>query len=241
MAQPNTSTPSPVGQSPHGSTVAYYRLRDDALVVRDVTTGKVRVVPGEKWLPDLRRFSLSPGGRFAAFPYGWNGAREPLSRVVDTVTGQVHTFPFTAMHILFSPDNRHVLVYPSSDFASRTRASVVVYSTETWTEVRRGTSPVSMPAALRMGGATLAWVDPSGGTPYIRLRDIATGAPAGTAMKMPAGERPIALTWDRADHLDLLTEVVHKTDKRFATYRIRRANGGMRVIDTYTHSKRTTF
>ncbi|MFI6734954.1 hypothetical protein ACIBI9_18660 [Nonomuraea sp. NPDC050451] len=144
--------------------------------------------------------------------------------MVDTVSGQAHTFPFTPLHISFSPDNSYVLAYRADD----PNGSVVVYSTKTWTEVRRGTQP----GALSMGGTTVAYVDQYGGTPYIRLRDVATGASAGAAVKVPSGEFDNALTWDRAGHLDLLT-VVGKTPSGDIIYRWRRADDGMRILDTF--------
>ncbi|RVX45088.1 hypothetical protein EDD27_7865 [Nonomuraea polychroma] len=233
MFRPGTSPPAPIGQSPHGSMVAYYRLSDDALLVRDVTTGKVRTVPGEKWSPDIQWLSLSPGGRFAIIsPNPWK-TTGTQPRVVDTVTGQKHTFP-TRMHLSFSPDNKYLLACQWDDLASRHPVQVVVYSAETWAEVRRGTQPSDLAGPLRMGGTTVAYIDRTGGTSYVRFRDIATGASTGSATKLPAGEYALRLVWDRANHLDLLTRVFGKPHRNAATYRWRRVNEGMRVLDTYT-------
>ncbi|WP_431912314.1 hypothetical protein [Nonomuraea jabiensis] len=221
--QPNSTVLAPLALSPHGSTVAYFRTRDDALVVRDVTTGKVRTVPGVTWQSgDRMQVRLSPGGRFAVIYYG--DVYTERSRVVDTVTGQARTFPFSPLHISFSPDNDYVIAYN----ADNPVGSVVVYSTSTWTEVRRGTQP----GALSMGGTTVAYVDQNGGTPYIRLRDVAAGASAGAAIKVPSGEFDRGLAWDQAGHLDLLT-VIGKTPSGDIIYRWRRANDGMRILDTF--------
>ncbi|MFC4113738.1 TolB family protein [Nonomuraea zeae] len=224
--------PVPIALSPHGSQVAYIRLSDDALVIRDVTTGAVRAVPGVKWSPvRFAALSLSPGGRFVLLRH-----HAGQQQVVDTGTGQVRTFPFTVANLSFSPDNRYVIARRLHDDTGREPDTVMVYATGTWTEVRR--SLTLRLGALRMDGALLAYLDPAGARPAIRFQDVATGAPAGSALTIPAGETGRRLVWDRAGHLDLLTEVAAKTHGNVLTLRWRRANAGMRILDTFTTTRR---
>ncbi|TMR21139.1 hypothetical protein ETD86_16265 [Nonomuraea turkmeniaca] len=215
--------------TPHGSQVAYYRKSDGAWVVRDLTTGKVRAVPG--------RFSrgggfckLSPGGRFLVV------CRQPY-QIVDTVTGQAHTLPSGHYgKFSFSPDNKYVLFHRKTDpdLVSRDPGITEVFSTETWTVVYRGTQV----GALRMGGSIVAYIDSHYSRPtYIRFWNLATGTSARPAIKVPAGETPRALVWDRADHLDVLTYLENKYRGglviRKSGYRWRRADDGMRILDTF--------
>ncbi|MGW2149793.1 hypothetical protein ACWCOT_36185 [Nonomuraea bangladeshensis] len=93
--------------TPHGSYVAYYRRSDGAVVVRDLTAGKVRAVPGgwSRAAGPLRH--LSPAGRYAV-------VGSPC-QVVDTISGEVHTLPFTPDRaISFSPDNAYFVAYVDS-------------------------------------------------------------------------------------------------------------------------------
>jgi hypothetical protein len=69
----------------------------------EVTTGKVRVVPGVKWSFTNRfMFSLSPAARFIFIK------REPY-QMLDSVTGQAHTLPAGQDVVGFSLDNRYLL------------------------------------------------------------------------------------------------------------------------------------
>jgi hypothetical protein len=205
--------------TPHGSQVAYFRLKDDALVIRDVGTGKVRVVPGVKWSSTNRfMFSLSPAARFIVIK------REPY-QVLDSVTGQAHTLPAGQVVLGFSPDNRYLLV-------SQRGGGFAVCSTATWGLVRTG-ARVGPHSVLQANGTTIAYTDwdPRGKKPeYVRFLDLATGGPAGSPMKIPTGERPNGLLWDQANHLDLLTR---RTTEDGVIWRWRRANDGMRVLDTF--------
>ncbi|MEW9534093.1 TolB family protein [Microbispora sp. NPDC049125] len=215
--------------TPHGSQVAYYRKSDGALVVRDLSTGKVRAVPG-RFSREGGLCKLSPGGRFLVVcgqPY----------QVVNTITGQTHTLPSGYYGKLsFSPDNKYVLFHRATDpnLVSRDPGITEVFSTETWTVVYRGTQV----GALRMGGSIVAYVDAQFSRPtYIRFWNLATGASAGSAIKVPVGETPRALVWDQAGHLDVLTYLENKYRGglviRKSGYRWRRANSGMRILDAF--------
>ncbi|MFI7129458.1 hypothetical protein ACIBQ1_27425 [Nonomuraea sp. NPDC050153] len=216
----STTSPSMPVLTPHGSQVAYYRKPDGAWIVRDLTTGKIRAVPG-RFASGGGFCKLSPGGRFLV------GCGQPY-QIVDSVTGQAHTLPAGQYDKLsFSPDNKHVLVHRRTD-----PGITEVFSTETWAVVHRGTQV----GALRMGGSVVAYFDP-GRPGYIRFWNLATGASAGSAIEVPAGEYPEALVWDRAGHLDVLTYMENKYHHglivRPSGYRWRRANGGMRILDTF--------
>jgi hypothetical protein len=205
--------------TPHGSQVGYFRLKDDALVIRDVTTGKVRVVPGVKWsLTNRFMFGLSPAAHFFVIK------REPL-QVLNAVTGQAHTLPAGQHPLSFSPDNKYLLV-------SQQGGGLVVYSTETWGVVRTGPR-VGFAPALHANGTTIAYTDwdPRGKEPeYIRFLDLTTGGPAGSPIKIPTGESANGLLWDRANHLEILTRRVSGDGQ---IWRWRSADDGMRVLDTF--------
>ncbi|NJP92551.1 hypothetical protein HCN51_24350 [Nonomuraea sp. FMUSA5-5] len=219
--------------TPHGSQVAYYRRSDGALVVHDVTTGKIRAVPG-RWSPSASPLEyLSPAGRFAVVGASY--------QVVDTSTGQVHTLPFTPDRaISFSPDNAY-LIARRPPVAGRPEVAEV-FSTTTWTVVRRG----SKFGALRTGGAAVAYIDAetSGKPAYIRFWDLTTDRPAGTPVTVPASESPQGLFWDRADHLDVVSYLPRKFHHgmivRGSGYRWRRANDHLRILDTVIPKERRT-
>ena len=210
---------APFALSPHGSQAAYFRLKDDALVIRDVTTGKVRVVPGVKWsLTNRFRIGLSPAAQFVVTRRG------ELHQVLNSVTAQAYTLPAGQYPMSFSPDNKHLLVRQRD-------GTSVVYSTETWSVVRTGPRAAFFPA-LHTNGTTIAYIDsdPFGKEPgSIRFLDLA-GGPVSSPIKLPAGEDGNALLWDRANHLDILTRAHSGHD---LVWRWRRANDGMRVLDTF--------
>ncbi|WP_188189622.1 hypothetical protein [Nonomuraea sp. SYSU D8015] len=212
---------APFALSPHGSTAAYFRLKDNALVVRDVTTGKVRVVPGITWSA-TRRFmiDISPGGRFIILDRGYP---QPY-QILDSVSGRVHTLPAGQIPVSFSPDNEYLL--------TRQQEVATVYSTETWAvvRVRQG----AQGGALHMDGTTVAYIDRSNRqTHYIRFLNLATGGTAGSPIKLPPGEFGGQLYWDRANHLDVLATVTAASRGDRTTWRWRRANDAMRVLDTF--------
>lgn len=209
--------------------MAYYRKPDGAWVIRDLTTGKKRAVPG-RFLREGSFCRLSPAARFLVIC-------GRSYQIVDTYTGRAHTLPpGHYQRLSFSPDNAYVLYHRKTDPdpLSHNPGITEVFSTKTWTVVRHGTRI----GALRMGGSVIAYVDARLNKPtYIRLHDLATGRSAGSAIKVPTGEVPKALVWDRANHLDVLTYVPRKyrggVVVRQESYRWRRANAGMRVLDTF--------
>ncbi|MFG6201238.1 hypothetical protein [Nonomuraea sp. JJY05] len=217
--------------TPHGSQVAYYRKSDGALVVHDLTTGKIRAVPGT-WSPDANPLKhLSPAGRFAVIG--------PSYQVVDTYTGQVHTLPFTPDRaISFSPDNAYLIARRPP--VVRQPEVDEVFSTKTWTVVRRG----SKFGALRMGGAVVAYIDSEtiGKPVSIRLWDLTADKPVGPAITIPINEFPQGLFWDRANHLDVVSYLPKKYHHgmivRGSGYRWRRANDKLRILDTVIPKER---
>ncbi|GIH97063.1 hypothetical protein ACFFMN_36175 [Planobispora siamensis] len=218
---PGKKIRAPFALSPHGSKAAYFRLKDGALVVRDITTGRVRVVPGIRWPVDLPlQISLSPGGRFVVLRGDYLQPR----RVLDTVTGRTHPLPAGRTPWSFSPDNAHLL---ASDGDGRS----VVYSTADWSVVRRARTPAG---SLHTDGTTIAYIDRRGGH-RIRFLNLVTGRPAGAPLKIPADESGHWLLWDRAGNLDLLTMVKSRSAGDHTTFRWRRASDGMRVLDTFTN------
>jgi hypothetical protein len=218
---------APFGLSPHGSQAAYFRLRDGALLVRDVTSGKVRVVPGITWSPNQPRISLSPAARFIVVQRDFGGPRQLL----DSITGQVvHTLPAGEHPVSFSPDNRYMIT--ARPIAGGVGYSAVVYSTAIWSVVHRG----ARAGALGMDGTTIAYIaDWNTKHPSIRIVNVVTGAPTRAPIPIPAGEFPHWAIWDRAGHLDLLTHVTSRSAGYRTTFRWRRANAGMRILDTFVN------
>ncbi|MEV5413119.1 hypothetical protein AB0K60_30315 [Thermopolyspora sp. NPDC052614] len=211
---------APFALSPHGSKAAYFRLKDNALVVRDVTTGKVRVVPGITWPSNRSMIEIGPAGRFIILDRGFS---DPYP-IVDSYSGRIHTLPVGEVPQSFSPDNKYLLT-SRGEF-------VTVYATDTWTVVR--TRQAAPSGALHMDGTTVAYIDRGNRkTHYIRFFNLATGRPAGNPIKIPAGEFGSALYWDRANHLDVLSRVKAGSSGDRTTWRWRRANDAMRVIDTF--------
>ncbi|MFB9891513.1 hypothetical protein ACFFOQ_17030 [Planobispora takensis] len=225
---PGRGARAPFALSPHGSKAAYFRLKDGALVVRDVTTGVARAVPGIKWPVELPlQIGLSPGGRFVTL----RGDHLEPRRVLDTVTGRTHPLPALRVPWSFSPDNAYLLAYEGDN-------TVVVYSTADWSVVRKVRTP---PGALHMNGTTIAYIDRGhrrDGTHRIRFVDLATGRPAEAPLEIPFGEEGRWLLWDRAGNLDLLTRVTESSHGDLTTFRWRRASDDMRVLDTFTNRSR---
>ncbi|MEV0590599.1 hypothetical protein [Nonomuraea cavernae] len=161
---------------------------DDALVVRDITTGKVRAVPGVKWSTTNRfMIEISPAGRFIILD---RGSAQPY-RILDSVSGEVHTLPAGQIPVSFSPDNKYLL--------TRGQEVATVYSTETWrmVRVRQGT----LGGALHMDGTTVAYIDRSGHkTHSIRFLNLATGGSAGSPIEIP-GESGSARVYPRRRHI----------------------------------------
>lgn len=219
--------PSPLAVSPHGAELAYFRRSDSVLVVRDITTGKVRAVPGVTRPPgDGVGLRLSPLARFALITVNWGAPR-----VVDTFTGREQRFPFKPSRISFSPDNTYVLAY----FADSSPGYAVIFSTRTWTEVRRGGPVVG---ALSMDGTKVADVEWAAEGSKVRVRDVTTGAQVGRTVTLRPGQSEAALAWNRAGHLDILliTRMTDEPPKRRMTLEWRRVNDGMRLLDTFTAS-----
>lgn len=217
--------PAPFALSPHGGNAAYFRLKDGALVVRDVTTGKVRVVAGVDWSNHRHSIALGPLGRFVVLYRVHPGPYQ----IVDSLTGRRHTLPVGEVPQNFSPDNRYLL--------TRRQQDVTVYETGTWRVVwSRKNAPGT---ALHMDGTTVAYIDRGDRKRHrIRFFDLATGRRVGASLRLPAGEFGMAVSWDRANHLDVLSTVNAGTSGDRTTWRWRRANDGMRVIDTFVERSR---
>ncbi|GAA1619115.1 hypothetical protein GCM10009733_014330 [Nonomuraea maheshkhaliensis] len=236
---------TPFALSPHGSQAAYFRLSDNALVIREVTTGNVRVVPGLRYPvtgpPPL--LALSPAGRYvilkreALMPAP---PSEPLNlqvprKVVDTVTGQTRTLPPGELPLSFSPDNAHLLTFRQDGDYN------VVYSTRTWTEVRRGPRLSGRFGSLAMDGTTIAHLRDENLPDHIVFTDVTTGRRTARApISLPPGELGHWLLFDRANNLDVRTSTTPK-GRVTRTYRLRRVNEGMRVLDTFKHHPRDTL
>lgn len=215
--------------TPHGSQVAYYRKPDGRWVIRDLTTGKVRRVPG-RFLSDGAFCQLSPGGRFLVLC-------GDTYQIVDSYTGQAHKLSGGHGPVSFSPDNAYVLHHYNLDphILSQDFGVTEVYDTRTWAVVRHG----KRFGALAMGGRVVATMKDH--SMYIQFWDVSTGWPTRRPVKVPEGETARALMWDRAGNLDVLTEVHRKYSKGFVVreraHRWRRVTDKMRILDTFRITK----
>ncbi|MEU8381977.1 hypothetical protein [Streptosporangium sp. NPDC048865] len=204
---------APLALSPNGRHVAYFRLRDGALVVREVATGEMRAVPGVTWSNAIRaaRVELSPGGWYAVLSIGWK------HWILDTRSGESIPVPLGLRPWSFSPDARFVLMVDDTFQAG-------IYSMSPFAE--RGHVPVG--GALGPDGETVAYFTPRDAG--VRLWNVPTGGiPRLDAVAVPAGRTPTRMRWNGEGRLDLQTVTPRRIRKgggtRYIWYRIDQESG----------------
>ncbi|GAA4225410.1 hypothetical protein FHR32_003409 [Streptosporangium album] len=213
---------APLALSPDGEYVAYFRREDGALVIRGMSTGRVREVPGVQWSRRLRatRIDLAPAGRYLVL------GSEQDDRVLDARSGRSTVVPSGLQPWSFSPGAKLMLAV-DDEFRAE------IYSTATLTE--RGHAPVG--GALSPDGTTVAHFTSDDSA--IILWDVAAGRSGGRQpIPLPAAKIPVRLRWDGPGHLDLQMVVPGKVgngvDAVYSWYRLDLGSGAAQPVDTFT-------
>ncbi|MDP9847166.1 WD40 repeat domain-containing protein [Streptosporangium lutulentum] len=213
---------APLALSPDGRYVAYFQLKDGALVIREMSTGTVRSVPGVTWSRELRtaRLDLAPAGRYVVLGNGRD------SQVIDAQSGMSSAVPLGLRPWSFSPDAKFVLAVDDSFRAG-------IYSTSPWGETGR----VPVGGALSPDGRTVAHFTARDSA--ISLWDVATGkAITLRPIALPARKIPIRLRWDGEGRLDLQMVTPRRARGRigvpYAWYRVDPTTGRAWRIGAFT-------
>ncbi|MEV4246832.1 hypothetical protein AB0J63_25885 [Streptosporangium canum] len=213
---------APLALSPDGEYVAYFRRGDRTLVIRDMSTGNVRVVPGVQWSRELRstRIDLAPAGRYVVLGNGRD------DRVLNARNGRSSVVPPGLRPWSFSSDAKLMLAVDDEFRAG-------IYSTSTLAE--KGRVPVG--GALSPDGTTVAHF--TADESAIGLWNVAMGkAGGGLPIALPSERIPTRLRWDAAGHLDLQMVAPPRINKKIDTvytwYRVDQASGLVQPVDTFT-------
>ncbi|MFJ2028494.1 WD40 repeat domain-containing protein [Streptosporangium sp. NPDC087985] len=212
--------PAPLALSPDGGYIAYFRREDGALVIRDMSTGGVREVPGVQWSRQLRstRIDLAPAGRYVVLGSG------QADRVLNARNGRSSAVPPGLRPWSFSPDAKLMLAVDDEFRAG-------IYSTATLAE--KGRVPVG--GALSPDGTTVAYFTSDDSA--IGLWNVAAGrSGARQPIALPAAKIPIRLRWDGDGHLDLqMVEAAGNGDNAvYSWYRLDQGSGVAQPVDTFT-------
>ncbi|WP_432929118.1 hypothetical protein ACQPZZ_04235 [Microbispora sp. CA-135349] len=193
-----------------GRHVSYFRDKDGRLVVRDVTTNKVRVLPRSvSKLPkgvgmgDLATTLSRDGGLLTVDYYDENDKVPSL--LVDVRTGKVRKVRADAAVMGFSPDGEHLLV-------SRTTAENTTEFSVYDRDGRRTNSQVvpqvvahNSPTALADDGSSVAvLITTTSGTRRLRVYDLSNDS-VGEAVNVhvPKKESAKRLEWTSGGDLKL--------------------------------------
>ncbi|WP_433250363.1 hypothetical protein ACQPYK_04025 [Streptosporangium sp. CA-135522] len=213
---------APLALSPDGEYVAYFRREGGALVIRDMSTGKVSEVPGVRWSRELRstRIDLAPAGRYVVMGSGRD------DRILNARSGKSSTVPPGLRPWSFSSDGKLMLAVDDEFRAG-------IYTTATLAE--KGRVPVG--GALSPDGTTVAHFTDDESA--IGLWNVAAGRPgSGQLIALPTEKIPTRLRWDGADHLDLQMvasqTIRKKVDIVYTWYRVDRGSGLVQLVDTFT-------
>ncbi|MEU6424878.1 hypothetical protein ABZ860_03195 [Microbispora sp. NPDC046973] len=192
---------APLSVSGDGRRVSYWRKKDGLLVVRDVTTNKVRVLPrAVSKLPkgigmgDLGT-SLSRDGGLLTMDY-YDDEKLP-SLVVNVRTGRVRTIPAEAAVVGFSPDGKHVLV---SQGTAENTTRFSVYDQDgrrTNTQIVPQVVANNSPMALADDGSSVAvLISTTSGKQRLRVYDLSDDT-VGEAVevRVPKNESAKRLEW----------------------------------------------
>lgn len=212
---------APLALSPDGEYVAYFRRGDRTLVIRDMSTGNVRVVPGVQWSRELRstRIDLAPAGRYVVLGNGRD------DRVLNARNGRSSVVPPGLRPWSFSSDAKLMLAVDDEFRAG-------IYSTSTLAE--KGRVPVG--GALSPDGTTVAHF--TADESAIGLWNVAMGkAGGGLPIALPSERIPTRLRWDGAGHLDLQMVAPPRINKKIDTvytwYRVDQVSGLVQPVDTF--------
>ncbi|MFF5210388.1 hypothetical protein [Streptosporangium sp. NPDC000396] len=211
----------PLALSPDGQHVAYFLREGGALVIREMSTGKVREVPGVTWSPELRgtRIDLAPARRYVVLGSGRDNT------VLDAYSGEGAAVPPGLRPWSFSPDARFMLAVDDAFKAG-------IYSTPALIEVGR----VPTGGALSPGGTTVAHF--TNGDSAISLWDVTDGVAGRGPIALPAKKTPTRLRWDSSGNLDLQTVVPRATGNRrsavYAWYRVDQESGRLQKAGAFT-------
>jgi len=208
-----------------GRHVSYFRKKDGMLVVRDVTTNKVRTLPRSvSKLPkgigmgDLVT-TLSRDGGMLTVDYYDDDDKLP-SLLVDVRTGEVRKIRADESIVGFSPDGTHLLV---SRVTSENTTQFIVYDQDgrrTNTQVVPQVVANNSPMALADDGSTVAvLITTSSGGQRLRLYDLASDT-VGEAVdvRAPKKESPKRLEWTSDGRLKLWETL--DSAKTGETYRV---------------------
>jgi hypothetical protein len=216
--------------SPDGTRAAYFRKSDGVLMIWEAATGKSRQTRVKR--PDsvsVTELTLSPRGRFVGME-GEGLSLKPVDRIVDTVTGKTFDLPRGYDSARFSPAEKHMM-------ATHVRGAVV-YSTRTWSvKLRRS---AYLMGDLGPDGVTVAkarWNDVDPSKNAVTVRNLATGRKSTFPLRLRKGEAPYRARWDRAGHLDLLTDSYRGPSGEeyhiYTWYRLNRTTGRLRRLDSF--------
>ncbi|GGL24373.1 hypothetical protein [Planomonospora parontospora] len=193
-----------------GRVVNYFK--GDRLVVRNVSSGKIRSLPGRAAsLPgglDMSEVdvALSPDGSIVAVDYLDTAARLP-TLIADVANGRVAELPPGDTVLGFSPDGRHLL---TSRFTDDNTTEFRVFDTggrRTASQVVPQVVSNNSPVALADDATTVALiVTGASGASRLRTYDLASDTVSdAVALGIPEGETPQRLFWDPAGALTLWT------------------------------------
>lgn len=170
---------APLSISADGRHVSYWRKKDSRLVVRDLTTNKVRTLPRSLSKPpkgvgvgDLG-VSLSRDGGLLTLDYYDDDSKLP-SLLVDVRTGKTHRIRADAAVLGFSPDGEYLLV---SRTTSENTTEFSVYDTDGRRANIRVVPQVvanNSPTALADDGSSVAaLITTTSGKQRLRVYDLA--------------------------------------------------------------------
>ncbi|MEU6739424.1 hypothetical protein [Streptosporangium sandarakinum] len=203
---------APFRVSGDGRIVSY--LKNDRLVVRDVSSGEVRPLPGRAaTLPrgaDEAEVStaLSADGSVVVVDYGDANDRLP-SLIADLRTGKVVTLPAKEDVAGFSPDGEHLLT--TRQTADNT-TEFSVFGKDGRRTARRVVPQIvanNAPFALADDGTTVAVVvGGDSGRPRLHTYDLTSDAVSGAVrFGLPKGEEVQLLGWGPAGALTMWNHV----------------------------------
>jgi WD40 repeat protein len=193
-----------------GRVVNYFK--GDRLVVRNVSSGKVRPLPGRAAsLPrglDMSEVdvALSPDGSIIAVDYLDTSAKLP-TLIADVENGKVAELPSGNTVLGFSPDGRHLL---TSRFTDDNTTEFAVFDTggrKTASQIVPQIVSNNSPVALADDGTTVALIATgASGVSRLRTYDLASDTVSdAVVLGIPKGEAPQRLFWDPAGTLTLWT------------------------------------
>lgn len=193
---------TPLTVSGDGRHVSYFRKKDGLLVVRDVTTNKVRVLPRSVSKPpkgigtgDLA-MTLSRDGGLLTIDYYDEDDKAP-SLLVNVRTGKARKIPAGAAILGFSPDGKHLLV---SRGTAENTSRFSVYDQDgrqTNTQVVPQVVANNSPTALADDGSSVAvLITTTSGRQRLRVYDLANDT-VGEAVdvRVPKNESARRLEW----------------------------------------------